>query len=103
MIRPLADRVLIEPDVEAQAPQAVGGLIVATSLAAAVTGEDARTSRHTGRVAAVGPDVNRSTGDPLSVGDRVVFGSDPGYALRLQGIDYVMLRAREVLGRIEEA
>ena len=54
-VRVLGDRVLVRPDVNANAPQQTdAGIYLATSLAAAVTGEDATTSLHRGTVIAVG-------------------------------------------------
>ena len=54
-MRVLGDRVLIRPDVIANAPeQRESGIVLAKSLAAAVTGEDATTSLCRGTVIAVG-------------------------------------------------
>lgn len=54
-LKVLGNRVLIRPDVSANAPdQVASGLYVAKSLAAAVTGEDATTSVCRGTVIAVG-------------------------------------------------
>ena len=50
----LGDRVLVKPDVEDRAPEQVGSVYVAQSLAAAVTGTDAVTSVCRGTVVAVG-------------------------------------------------
>lgn len=55
-----ADRVLIRADRDDQIPQATGaGLYCATSLAAAVAGEDPQESWFTGRIVQLGPTVNR--------------------------------------------
>lgn len=54
-LRVLGDRVLIKPDVNSNAPeQNEGGIFLAGSLAAAVTGEDPTESVHRGTVIAVG-------------------------------------------------
>lgn len=54
-IRVLGDRVLVQPDVNKNAPeQTDGGIFLAGSLAAAVTGEDPTTSIHRGTVVGVG-------------------------------------------------
>lgn len=54
-LRVLGDRVLVKPDVNANAPeQRESGVFVAKSLAAAVTGEDPTQSLHRGTVIAVG-------------------------------------------------
>ena len=54
-LRVLGDRVLIRPDVSANAPEALdSGLLVAPSLASAVTGEDPTVSLCRGEVMAVG-------------------------------------------------
>lgn len=53
--RVLGDRVLVRPDVNANAPvKTDAGIYVAKSLVAAVTGEDATRSVHRGTVIAVG-------------------------------------------------
>ncbi len=54
-IRVLGDRVLVQPDVNPNAPeQSAGGIFLAPSLASAVTGEDPTHSVHRGTVIAVG-------------------------------------------------
>lgn len=54
-LRVLGDRVLVKPDVISNAPeQTASGVIVAKSMAAAVTGEDASASLNRGTVIAVG-------------------------------------------------
>lgn len=53
-LKVLGDRVLVRPDVNANAPEQRGGIYLARSLAAAVTGEDATTSLCRGTVVAVG-------------------------------------------------
>ena len=54
-VRVLGDRVLVRPDVNANAPQQTdAGIYLASSLAAAVTGEDPTSSLHRGTVVAVG-------------------------------------------------
>ena len=53
-LRVLGDRILIKPDVDEHAPEQVGSVFVAKSLAAAVTGSDAVNSVCRGTVVAVG-------------------------------------------------
>ena len=54
-LRVLGDRVLVRPDVQANAPeQTAGGIFMAKSLTAAVTGDDPTRSLHRGTVMAVG-------------------------------------------------
>jgi co-chaperonin GroES (HSP10) len=54
-LRVLGDRVLVRPDVSANTPEVLdSGVVIATSLAAAVTGADPTTSVHRGTVVAVG-------------------------------------------------
>jgi co-chaperonin GroES (HSP10) len=53
-LKVLGDRVLVKPDVLENAPEQHGGLYVAKTLAAAVTGEDVSTSLCRGTVVAVG-------------------------------------------------
>lgn len=54
-LRVLGDRVLVRPDVNDNAPETLpSGVVIATSLAAAVTGEDPTASVHRGTVVGVG-------------------------------------------------
>ena len=54
-LKVLGDRVLVKPDVLSNAPvQTDAGVVIATSMAAAVTGEDATKSVNRGTVIAVG-------------------------------------------------
>mgnify|MGYP001609349557 CR=1 FL=1 len=54
-LKVLGNRVLVKPDVNANAPvQTAAGVFIAATLAAAVTGEDATVSVHRGTVIAVG-------------------------------------------------
>ena len=54
-LRVLGDRVLVRPDEQSNAPEVLdSGVVIATSLAAAVTGSDPTTSVHRGTVVSVG-------------------------------------------------
>lgn len=54
-LRVLGDRVLVKPDVNSNAPEQLeSGIVLAKSLAAAVTGSDPTNSVHRGTVIAVG-------------------------------------------------
>lgn len=58
-LRPLGDRVLIRPDIERHAVEThPSGVLTAQSMAAAITGEDARLSVSRGTVLAVGTPVH---------------------------------------------
>ena len=71
-LRVLGDRVLVRPDVNANAPvQTEGGIYVARSLASAVTGEDATVSVHRGTVVAVGNPKHPLEVEAISLADRL--------------------------------
>lgn len=101
MLRPLGDRVLVEPLKDERAPTAMpSGLVTAASLAAAVTGEDARWSPFVGRVVALGPAANSARHeDTLTVGDCVVFSDEHGHQVQLRGVPYLILRRQDILAR----
>lgn len=93
-IRPLHDRVLLKRlDEEKTSP---GGIVIPDS---------AKEKPTKAEVVAVGPGKSLETGEvrKLSVqaGDKVLVGKYAGTEIKLDGVDYVVLREDEILGVIE--
>jgi len=84
-IRPLADRVLVEP-MEAETKTASGIIIP----------DNAKEKPQKGTVVAVG---NGKKDEPLTVkvGDTVLYGKYGGTELKLDGKDYLMMRESDIL------
>ncbi|NLR94204.1 co-chaperone GroES [Flammeovirga agarivorans] len=84
-IKPLADRVLIEP-AEAET-QTASGLFIP---------DNAKEKPQRGTVVAVG---NGTKDEPLTVkvGDTVIYGKYSGTELNLEGNDYLMMREADIL------
>ncbi|NNK82050.1 MAG: co-chaperone GroES [Flavobacteriaceae bacterium] len=84
-IKPLADRVLIEP-VEAETTTASGIIIP----------DNAKEKPQRGNVVAVG---NGTKDEPLTVkvGDTVLYGKYAGTELKLDGKDYLIMRESDIL------
>ncbi|WP_281615637.1 co-chaperone GroES [Flammeovirga sp. SubArs3] len=84
-IKPLADRVLIEP-AEAET-QTASGLFIP---------DNAKEKPQRGTVVAVG---NGTKDEPLTVkvGDTVIYGKYSGTELNLDGNDYLMMREADIL------
>lgn len=87
-IRPLADRVLVEP-MEAETKTASGIIIP----------DNAKEKPQKGTVVAVG---NGKKDEPLTVkvGDTVLYGKYGGTDLKLDGKDYLMMRESDILAII---
>ena len=90
-IRPLDDRVVVEP-FEAE-ERTSGGIVLPDS---------AREKPQQGKVIAVGPGkLLEKSGErgkmSLKVGDRVFYGKYSGTEIELDGTDYVILRESDVL------
>ncbi|MBC7000280.1 MULTISPECIES: co-chaperone GroES [Bacteroidota] len=84
-IKPLADRVLIEP-MAAETKTASGIYIPDT----------AKEKPQQGKVVAVGPGT-KDEKVTLKVGDTVLYGKYAGTELKLEGADYLMMRESDVL------
>lgn len=84
-IKPLADRVLIEP-MEAETKTASGIIIP----------DNAKEKPQKGNVVAVG---TGTKDEPLTVkvGDTVLYGKYGGTELKLEGKDYLMMRESDIL------
>ncbi|WP_430906496.1 co-chaperone GroES [Maribacter sp. 2-571] len=87
-IKPLADRVLIEP-MAAETKTASGIYIPDT----------AKEKPQQGKVVAVGPGT-KDEKVTVKVGDKVLYGKYAGTELKLEGVDYLMMRESDVLAII---
>lgn len=93
-VRPLRDRILVTRLEEAE--QRIGGIIIPDS---------AKEKPQQGRVVAAGRGRVNDKGDifPLDVkvGDTVLFGKYTGTDIKIDNVEYLILREEEVLGVIE--
>jgi chaperonin GroES len=93
-VRPLRDRILVTRLEEGE--QRVGGIIIPDS---------AKEKPQQGKVVAVGRGRVNDKGDvfPLDVqvGDTVLFGKYTGTDIKIDNIEYLILREEEVLGVVE--
>lgn len=88
-IRPLADRVLIEPTAAEEVT--MGGIIIP---------DTAKEKPLKGKVIAVG---NGSKDEPmqLQAGDIVLYGKYAGTEIEFEGVKYLMMRQNDVLAVID--
>ena len=88
-IRPLADRVLIEPTAVEEVT--MGGIIIPDS---------AKEKPLKGKVLAVG---NATKAEPmqLKAGDTVLYGKYAGTEIEYEGVKYLMMRQNDVLAVID--
>ena len=84
-IKPLADRVLIEP-LAAETKTASGIIIPDT----------AKEKPQKGKVIAVGPGT-KDEKMTVKVGETVLYGKYSGTELKLEGVDYLMMRESDIL------
>jgi chaperonin GroES len=93
---PLHDRVVIER-VDAEAKTA-GGIIIP---------DTAQEKPQEGRVIAVGPGGRDENGKlipiELKVGDRILFGKWSGTEVKIDGVDYLIMKESDVMGVLVEA
>ena len=93
--RPLHDRVLVRR-VEADEKTA-GGIIIP---------DTAKEKPSQGEVIAVGPGGRDETGKliPIDVkaGDRVLFGKWSGTEVKLDGVEYLIMKESDIMGVVEE-
>ena len=93
--RPLHDRVLIERI--DQSEKTAGGIIIP---------DTAQEKPMEGRVVAAGSGAKSEDGTitPLDVkvGDRVLFGKWSGTEVKVDGVDYLILKESDIMGIIEE-
>ena len=84
-IKPLADRVLIEP--AAAETKTASGIIIP---------DNAKEKPQKGTVVAVGNDSKDET-PTVKVGDTVLYGKYAGTELKLEGKDYLIMRESDIL------
>ena len=84
---PLKDRLLVIR--EEQSNQTASGLYIP---------DTAKEKPLEGKVTAVGPDAIE---DGINVGDTVVFANFSGMEITIEGVDYLILLSKEVLGLIK--
>ena len=84
-IKPLADRVLVEP-LEAETKTASGIIIPDT----------AKEKPQKGSIVAVGPGTKENP-ITVKVGDSVLYGKYSGTELKLEGKDYLIMRESDIL------
>ena len=92
--RPLHDRVVVKR-VEAE-ERTAGGIIIP---------DTAKEKPQQGEVVSVGPGARDESGKlvplELKAGDRVLFGKWSGTEVRLDGVDYLIMKESDVMGVIE--
>jgi chaperonin GroES len=95
-VRPLRDRVVVKRLEEQE--QRVGGIIIP---------DTAKEKPQQGKVFAVGNGRVNDEGKviPLDVkvGDTILFGKYAGTEIKLEGVEYLIIREEEILGIIEGA
>jgi chaperonin GroES len=95
-IRPLRDRVVVKRLEEGE--QRVGGIIIP---------DTAKEKPQQGKVVAVGngrlTDEGKLVPLDIKVGDTILFGKYSGTEIKLDGVEYLIVREDEVLGIIEGA
>lgn len=87
-VKPLADRVLIEP--KAAEEKTAGGLFIP---------ENAKEKPLQGTVIAVGPGTKDVTME-VKEGDTVLFGKYSGTEITVQGTDYLIMKQNDILAII---
>jgi chaperonin GroES len=94
--RPLHDRVVVTRiDAEDKTP---GGIIIPDTV---------KEKPSEGRVISVGPGGRDEAGKiipiDLKVGDRVLFGKWSGTEVKIEGVEYLIMKESDIMGVIEEA
>src|SRR5207245_10876878 len=94
--RPLHDRVVIER-IDAEAKTA-GGII---------TPATAQEKQQQGKVIAVGPGGRDESGKlipiDVKVGDRILFGKWSGTEVKIDGVEYLIMKESDIMGVLVEA
>ena len=94
--RPLHDRVVIQR-IEAEAKSA-GGIIIP---------DTAREKPQQGRVSAVGPGGRDESGKltpvDVKVGDRILFGKWSGTEVKIDDVEYLIMKESDIMGVLVEA
>jgi chaperonin GroES len=93
--RPLHDRVVVRR-IDAEAKTA-GGIIIP---------DTAQEKPSQGEITAVGPGGRDEAGKlipiDLKVGDRVLFGKWSGTEIKIEGVEYLIMKESDILGVIEQ-
>ena len=93
-VRPLHDRIIVERIEESE--QVVGGIIIP---------DTAKEKPQQGKVIAAGKGKVKDDGTiaPLDVqaGDTVLFGKYSGQEIKLEGVEFLIMREDEILGVVE--
>jgi chaperonin GroES len=89
--RPLHDRVAIER-IDAEAKTA-GGIIIP---------DTAKEKPQEGRVIAVGPGGRDESGKLVKVGDRILFGKWSGTEVKIDGVEYLIMKESDIMGVLVE-
>ena len=87
-IKPLADRVLVEPS--AAETKTASGIIIPDS---------AQEKPQKGKIVAVGPGTKENP-VTLKVGDNILYGKYSGTELKNDGVDYLIMRESDILAII---
>ena len=94
-IRPLQDRVLVQPILEKEVQK--GGIIIPDS---------AKEKPIEGRVKAVGEGKLNENGSrtklSVKVGDKVLYGKYAGTEIKVDGDDYLLMREDDILGIVQK-
>ena len=94
--RPLHDRIVIKR-IEAEAKTAAGIIIP----------ETAKEKPQEGEVIAVGPGGRDELGKlipiDVKVGDRILFGKWSGTEVKIDGIEYLIMKESDIMGVLEES
>lgn len=86
MIKPLADRVVVEPTAAEQVT--ASGIYIP---------DTAKEKPQRGKVIAAGPGTKDVTME-VKVGDLVLYGKYAGTEIAIDGVDYVIMRQTDILG-----
>lgn len=93
-LKPLGDRVLVKPDAAEQ--KTASGLYIASN---------AQEKPQRGEVVAVGAGKLNDAGERLSmdvhVGDKVIYGKFGGNEIKVDGEDYLLMRADDIYAVVE--
>lgn len=88
MIKPLADRVVVEPSAAEQVT--ASGIYIP---------DTAKEKPQRGKVVAVSTDTKEVTME-VKVGDVVLYGKYAGTEVAIDGVDYIIMRQSDILGII---
>ena len=95
-IRPLHDRILVQRLAEEE--KTAGGIIIP---------ESAKEAPAEGKVVAAGPGKIDDNGKTIALGvkegDRILFSKYSGSEVKMEGIEYLIMKEDEVLGIVEGA